>query len=223
VANGAAVTGTTTNGANAVYKVNGQTFSSTTNSVTDAGGVQGLSLSLKDVTTTPVQVSVGVDTSKAQSAMQAFIDAYNSFADDVEKYTTSADPKKPATLQGDFTVRAARDRILQILNTPTSLSDGTTGIVGELGMTSGDPGTNPISPGSKGIRYQLDATKLGAAIANNPNRAAEILGALGASGTGTFGQMNTYLRQVSSTTGAFNVAQNSAKTQMSDTTIRSRR
>jgi flagellar hook-associated protein 2 len=214
LANGTTTTGTVTSGGNAVYKVNGSSFSATSNSVTDAGGVQGLTLTLTDVTTSSVQVSVGADTSKATKAAQDFIDAYNAFADDVEKYTHSADPKVKAILQGDTAVLSARDRILGMLSSPIRLSDNTNGILGELGITSGEPGSNPISPGSKGIRYQLDAVKLGQAVANNPNRVAEIVGALGTGGI--FTQVNSYLRSASSVTGAFTVAQDSAKTQIKD-------
>ncbi|MBC7544145.1 MAG: flagellar filament capping protein FliD [Candidatus Sericytochromatia bacterium] len=212
LANNTTVTGTATAGANAVYKVNGASFSATSNTVSDAGGVQGLSLTLKDVTTTPVLISVGVDTGKAQTALQAFADAYNAFADDVEKYTTSSNPKQKALLQGLSTVTSARDRILAVMNTPVNVSTGSTGILGELGLTSGAPGTNPVSPGSKGIRYTLDATKLAAALTNNPNRVAEITGAIG--NNGVFGQLNTFLRQTSSSTGAFSTAQTSAKDQI---------
>jgi flagellar hook-associated protein 2 len=214
LANGNTVTGTVTTGGNAVYKVNGTSFSATSNTVADAGGVQGLSLTLKDVTTSSVQVNVGVDTSKAQKAVQEFLDAYNAFADDVEKYTHSSDPKVKAVLQGDTAVLSARDRILNMLVSPTKLADGSNGILAELGISSGEPGSNPISPGSKGIRYQLDAVKLGQAIANNPNRVAEITGGLGTNGI--FTKVNTYLRSASSVTGAFTVAQNSAKSQMKD-------
>ena len=215
LANNATVTGTASGGTNAVYKVNGSSFSSTSNTVSDAGGVQGLGLTLVGPTTTAVQVSVGVDTSKASSAVQAFADAYNAFADDVEKYTTSADPKVKALLQGNYAVTGARDRILNALQSPVALSSGGSGILGELGLTSGDPGTNPISPGSKGIRYTLDTAKLADAITNNPNRMAEIVGAMGTSG-GIFGNLSTYLRLASSTTGAFNTAQTSATDQMKD-------
>lgn len=214
LANGNASIGTVTTGANAVYKVNGSSFSSTSNTVTDAGGVQGLSLNLVDVTTSAVQVNVGVDTSKASKAVQEFIDAYNSLADDVEKYTTSNDPKVKATLQSDTAVLSVRDRLLNLFQSPVKLGDGTTGILGELGISSGDPGTNPISPGSKGIRYQLDSSKLSQAITNNPNRVAEIVGALGT--TGVFSQVNSYLRSASSVTGAFAVAQTSATAQIKD-------
>jgi flagellar hook-associated protein 2 len=214
LANGNTVTGTVTSGGNAVYKVNGASFSATTNAVSDAGGVQGLTLTLKDVTTSAVQVTVATDTSKGQKAVQDFIDAYNSFADDVDKYTTSSDPRNRALLQSDSAVLSARDRILAMLQTPVRLGDNTNGILGELGISSGAPGSNPISPGSKGIRYTLDAVKFGQAVTNNPNRVAEIAGALGSGGI--FTQVNSYLRSASSVTGAFTVAQTSATSQIKD-------
>jgi flagellar hook-associated protein 2 len=214
LANGNTVTGVVTTGANAVYKVNGDSFSATSNAVTDAGGVQGLSLTLKDVTTGPVQVSVNVDTSKAQKGVQEFIDAYNAFADDVEKYTKSSDPKVRAVLQSNSAVLSARDRILNMLTSPTKLSDNTNGILGELGISSGEAGSNPVSAGSKGLRFQLDAVKLGQLLTTNPNRVAEITGALG--DNGIFSKVNSYLRSASSVTGAFSTAQDSAKTQIKD-------
>lgn len=202
--------GTTTAGANAVYKINGQTFSASSNSVSDAGGLQGLSLNLKATTTDPITLDLQVDAGKVQSAVKEFIDAYNAFADDIEKYTVTNDPKNRPLLSGDMTAETIRGRILSVLNSAVGLNGSTSkGILGELGITSGAPGSDSFSiGGQKGLRYEFDAHKLTALLNGNPNRVAEIMGA--SNDNGIFAKLNTYLRGINSVTGTFATADQAA-------------
>lgn len=203
-------TGTTTAGTNAVYKINGQAYSATSNSVSDAGGMQGLTLNLKATTTEPIAVDLQVDAGKTQAAVKEFIEAYNAFADEVEKYTVTNDPKNRPLLSGDMMAETIRGRILSVLNSTVSVNGSPSrGILGELGISSGAPGSGSFTiGGQKGLRYEFDAHKLTALLNDNPNRVTEIFGA--SNDNGLFAQLNTYLKGINSATGTFATADKAA-------------
>ena len=112
---GGALVGTETLGANASYKIDGgATQYASSNTVTSA--VAGVTLTLREVTVSAVEVRVQGDIVSARSQMQAFVDQYNSTATLIRESTKYVEDGDNGTLIGDSTLRNL-DRQLQSLIT----------------------------------------------------------------------------------------------------------
>lgn len=97
-------------GENAKATINGIDISSPTNTLADT--VAGLSLTLSQVTTTPVKIDVTADTSAMRTAIKTFVTAYNA-TNDMFASATKYDPatKTAALLQGDGTTRGLQNAL----------------------------------------------------------------------------------------------------------------
>jgi flagellar hook-associated protein 2 len=97
-------------GQNAKATINGIDISSPTNTLADT--VAGVSLTLSQVTTTPVQIDVTADTSAMRNAIKTFVSAYNA-TNDMFAAATRYDPttKTAALLQGDGTTRGLQNAL----------------------------------------------------------------------------------------------------------------
>jgi flagellar hook-associated protein 2 len=99
---------------NAEYTVNGLSLSSSSNTITTA--LDGVTLTLKGVTTVPVDVGVSVETFSLRKNVNDFVKAYN----DLNKLLTDqtrADPngKSNGVLQGDSTAVTLLTRLRETL------------------------------------------------------------------------------------------------------------
>jgi flagellar hook-associated protein 2 len=85
----------------AKFTVNGLSITKTSNTVTDA--VEGLTLNLKDVTTSATTIKVGLDDTTLKSTLNEFVSAYNkirsNLKDQQEKDATLSKETSPATLE----------------------------------------------------------------------------------------------------------------------------
>ena len=89
-------------GLNAQATINGIAIDSASNTLVDT--VPGLTLTLSQVTTAPVEVAVGNDTTKQTEAINAFVKAYNAVNQLINAATKfDATSKSGALLQGDAT------------------------------------------------------------------------------------------------------------------------
>ncbi len=178
-------------GKNALFTVDGVAGSSSSNTVTNA--IAGVSLSLKGITTTsgPVTVTVGApgaDVAAIKQALQSFVTTYNSTVDairtkltekSVPNATTTSDQQK-GQLFGDDDLSSVLDQLRQAIYTPIAgLPDGMNSLA-DLGISTGDP-SSAVSQDALDGKLTLDATKLSAAIAANPNGVRDLL--TGSSGT----------------------------------------
>ncbi len=105
---------------NSNISIDGITVSSATNTVSDA--VPGVTLNLLSKTTSPVQITVGVDKDAVKAKIDAFQTAYNkvnSNLADLTKYDAAS--KKAGTLQGDSTAVGLQNILRTMLgaNGPT--------------------------------------------------------------------------------------------------------
>ena len=136
---------------NAIAKINGLSVNSSSNLLTDV--IDGVTIKLGKVSSTPVDLSVTSNTESIKTAVTAFADAYNNLSKylaDQTKY--NADAKTGATLQGDSGTNALRAAMRGIVG-------GTSGVSGAFQRLA-EVGLDPQSDGS----LKVNATKLDSAL-----------------------------------------------------------
>lgn len=147
---------------NALLTVDGMSISKASNTVSDV--IQGVTLTLKSVTSTSNTLSVGTDTDTIQSSVQSFVDAYNALNTSMRNLTkfVSAGSTSNGALLGDSTARNIMVKLKSMLSasSPTATTYKTLSDVG-------------VSMGSDGS-LSLDSTKLQKAITNNVSDVAKL-------------------------------------------------
>lgn len=131
---------------NAVFEVNGVPISKTSNTVTDA--IEGVSLTLSKVTTTPVTLTLSRDTTAVTDSVTKFVTAYN------DLYTSMRNMyayKSGSALSGDSTIRGLQIQMREIAG--TAASSGTLTNLFDVGLSFNKEGV-----------MQQDNTKLSTAI-----------------------------------------------------------
>jgi flagellar hook-associated protein 2 len=99
---------------NAKLKVNNVDIENSSNTISDA--LEDITLNLNDVTTGNQTLTITKDTSKAETAMKAWVDAYNTLQDSFATLTkyTAVDAgtmhRMPATVPCSVTARCVRSR-----------------------------------------------------------------------------------------------------------------
>ncbi|MBS1146685.1 MAG: flagellar hook protein [Proteobacteria bacterium] len=138
---------------NAQLTVNGIAITSASNTVSEA--IQGVTLTLKNPTTTPASLTVARDTTAINTAAASFVDAYNALASQIKSrsaYGTTT--TGGGSLAGDGTLRVMQDQLRGILMTPAS--GGTLTTLTQVGISFQKDGS-----------LLLDSSKLNSAIATN--------------------------------------------------------
>ncbi|MFT4292927.1 flagellar filament capping protein FliD [Enterobacter sp.] len=184
---------------NAKLKVNNVDIENSSNSISDA--LEDITLNLSDVTTGNQTLTISKDTSKAETALKAWVDAYNTLQDSfatLTKYTavdagTSSQDENNGALLGDSTLRTIQTQLKSLL---TNSAGGTTyKSLTQLGITS-DPSTGKLS---------LDSTKLEKALTDNPSAVKDLIVGDGKT-TGITTTMATKLTDWLSTKGIIQAA-----------------
>jgi len=144
----ATLIGTPQVGTNAVFTINGQSFTRASNTVDEA--LPGVRLQLQDTGSTTVSVT-SANADKAQTLLTNVGQAYN---DLIASYTElskfNADPEKRGSLYGFMDLRTLVDSISISFMTPLTRS----------GVNMTDTTGNAISFTSLGLELQLDGTLL---------------------------------------------------------------
>ncbi|QWE19954.1 flagellar filament capping protein FliD [Polynucleobacter sp. AP-Kolm-20A-A1] len=144
-ASGATVTATSSQaGADAVFKVNNQTFTRTSNTVT--GAIPGVSLQLQAAGLSTLTIT-SANTTSAQTMLSNIGQAYNDLMSSFTALTKyDSDPTKRGSLYGDGALQSMMDSIS--LSFTTSLT--------RSGTTLKDNNNKSISLTSLGLEIQLD-------------------------------------------------------------------
>ena len=138
---------------NANFTVNGIAISKASNAVTDA--IQGVTLTLNAVTTTPATLTIAHDTNAVSTAVSGVVDAYNALYNQLKSRSAYGSSSAAAgALAGDGTLRLMQDQLRGIFN--TAASGGTLTSLSQVGVTTQADGT-----------LSLDKTALNSAMANN--------------------------------------------------------
>lgn len=143
---------------NAQLTVNNVAIENSSNQISDA--LEGITLNLTAQTVGSQTLTITKDTSKASSAVSAWVDAYNTLLDQfntLTKYTkvdtnTDAQDSTNGALLGDSTLRTIETQLKSMLTNAQSSSSYKS--LGQIGVTT-DPTTGSL---------KLDSTKLSAAL-----------------------------------------------------------
>lgn len=145
-------------------------ISSSDNSV--EGVVDGVTLSLKEVSTLPVTVNVSLNTAASENAIKGFVTAYNELMNTVNSLTQFSEEQGGATLIGDATVRSLVSSLRTTLSDGIEV-DGKTLRLADFGIQTTTNGT-----------LEIDNSKLSEAVSDN---FSSLQGFFGGTSTGTVG------------------------------------
>lgn len=185
----------TATAANAQLTINGIAVTSQSNTISDA--VQGVSFTLG--ATGSSTVSVAPDVNGVTNAVQAFVKAYNSYAQDVNKYASyDSKTKQAGILLGDATLRGLSSQlqngvVQQISGAPANLST-----LMDLGITANADGT-----------LSLDTSKLTAAVNSDYSGVLTTLQGAGK-------QLGSVVSSMTGTNGVITARTNSINQQLTD-------
>jgi flagellar hook-associated protein 2 len=142
-------------GTNANAIINGISVSSASNTIT--GAVYGLSLTLGQTTTTPVNVAVTPDQTSISNAIQSFVTAFNGLASYLQTTTAyDASTQVAGDLQGNSSANSVQQLLRNTLNMTTSSSTAFTSL-SDVGIQFQRDGT-----------LSIDQPTLNAALTNLP-------------------------------------------------------
>ena len=151
---GAAVMTRTLAAANAAATLNGLPVSSASNTLTNL--VDGLTLKLKSVTTSTVDVGVVQDNESLKKTVQAFADAYNALSTLIAGQTKyDAATKTGGPLQGDGAAVGLQRQLRSIAGSSSTASSSFARLA-DIGLATGSDGA-----------MSVNATKLDNALANS--------------------------------------------------------
>lgn len=130
---------------NASLTVNGIAVTSATNTV--SGAIQGVTMTLKNTTASPISLAIDRDTAGINSAASSFADAYNALASQIKSRSAYAsNGQKGGTLAGDGTLRLMQDQLRGIFNTPAT--GGTLTALAQVGIALQSDGSLKVDSGA---------------------------------------------------------------------------
>lgn len=154
---------------NAKLTVNNVEIENSSNTISDA--LEGITLNLNDTTTGNQTLTITKDTSKAESAIKTWVDAYNTLLDQfssLTKYTAvdvgaDAQDTSNGALLGDSTLRTIQTQLKSMLTNAQSSS--TYKSLAQIGITT-DPTTGSL---------ELDSDKLETALSSDADGVKEMI------------------------------------------------
>ena len=154
---------------NALLKVNNVDIENSSNTISDA--LEDITLNLTDTTTGNQTLTITKDTSKAETAIKTWVDAYNTLQDSfasLTKYTkvdagTDSQDTSNGALIGDSTLRTIQTQLKSMLSNTTGGTDFKT--LSQVGITT-DPMTGKL---------ELDSTKLKKTLTENPTAVKDLV------------------------------------------------
>ncbi len=188
---------------NAEATINGIAVSSARNTL--EGVLDGLTLTLSQTTTTPVDVTVAADTAAIQKSIETFVSAYNDVANYIRDQTKyNPDTKVGGTLQGDRLVGSLQAQLRAIVNEGSSAS-GTFQRLTDIGISFTSTGT-----------LSINSSRLGNALGNLPEL-RKVLAADGAdaASSGFIDRFKDFATSILGAEGAFEGRTNSLRGQIS--------
>jgi flagellar hook-associated protein 2 len=168
--------------------VDGLTLTRSTNSVSDV--ISGVTLNLKEVTTSPETISVSLNTGSIKTAVNSFVDNYNKLMatmDELSAVDTKAGTR--SVLLGDVTLRAVEYALRNELSNTVSGVSGSFNSLSSIGITTQRDGS-----------VKLDSAVLDKAIDDNFND----IGQLFASSDGVANRFDSLMSAYASSSGIIN-------------------
>lgn len=153
-------------GLDAELKINGLDVTSPSNSV--SGAVEGVTFTLKEVTSSAATIDITKDEAKAKAAVTSLIEGFNQFNAELNKLTAyNAATSTSSVLTGDATLRNLASNVRGALNATVANSGGQFSTLAELGITT------DVIDGS----LSLNNTKFAAILENDATDVAKVLAA----------------------------------------------
>lgn len=154
-------------------------------------GIEGLTVEFKEVSTSPLTVTVAKDESATKSNMQGFVDAYNTLVKAIDKLTASGNAQNgvaAGALASDSGVRSLRNQLNQLMRTQVG------------GVSLMDYGISAQRDGT----IALDGDRFAKKVAANPDALNTLLGqtnSLDYKRTGVMGALQGHVASWTKTTG----------------------
>jgi len=141
--------------------INGIEITSGSNTVQDV--IEGVTLTLETTTTQPAMLKIAKDTSVARTAIQGFVDAYNSLQGTIKNLTAyNADDQTRSVLTGDSVARSVQASARQIVD--VSLGGADIATLAQLSITT-DPTTGQL---------KVDGEALDKALSDHPQAVSDL-------------------------------------------------
>lgn len=154
---------------NANFKLNGVAVTKTSNSVSDV--LEGVTLNLYKVTSSPATMTVARDTASVSNSISGFVKAYNDLAATLKNVSGyDAASKRGAVLQGDATVRSLQTQLRGILGTSVTGTPGDLTTLSSIGVAFQKDGS-----------LAVDQTRLDDAMTNHFDEIASLFVSVGKS------------------------------------------
>ncbi|AZG16398.1 MULTISPECIES: flagellar filament capping protein FliD [Cupriavidus] len=181
--------------ANAALTINNIAVTSQSNTISEAA--QGVTLNLKSLGTTSLDMTV--DTASIKTAVAGFVAAYNNVLTAAKTLTAfDTDAGTKGALNGDGTLRNIQARMRAMLNTPMSDGNGKT-------ITLSDIGVEFSLDSSNNGTLKVNDDKLSKTITNNMDKLKAVFaGVNGAAGIGK--TVTDYNDSLNATGGALSAA-----------------
>lgn len=184
--------------ADATFTLNGLGLSSSSNTITSV--VDGLTITLKSTTSSPVNLTVTDNKAGVKSALNTFVAGYNSYINTLDELTGyDFALKKGGALQGDFSALSTSSQLRRTLGAAVSGYTGTNTRLAEIGVVT-------LSSG----KLSIDDTKLEAALTSDFENVAAVVTRYGSVSQGTGVSDVAFTSAVA--VGAYNVAVSSMAT-----------
>ncbi|HET8706140.1 MAG TPA: flagellar filament capping protein FliD, partial [Pseudomonadales bacterium] len=153
----------------AVLNIDGVTVTKSSNTITDA--IQGVTLNLKDVTTTNISVNVSKDVGAIKSGIQSLVKGYNTFLQAMNSLGGYDSKTKAAgPLQGESVMRTIQNEIRNTLNTRLTGNTRTLRSLSDIGIEFQRDGT-----------LTFNESKLNSAVNDHFDEIPGLFGAYGVS------------------------------------------
>lgn len=211
--NGAATSGSVVQYAqNALIDVNGIKVQSTTNEFKDT--LPGLNITVNQVTTSPVTVTVSSDTDTMKKKVQAFMDAYNALNDALSSSTKyDSETKAAGVLQGDSTTVGMTNSLRSVVSGSIEGGADTLKRLSDMGIQIQKGGKLAFGTTAS------DKTKLEAAL-KDPESMSKLFATVGADGQpntqGLAARMKDFTRQALEFDGTFDTKSKSLQALKTD-------
>ncbi len=175
----------------AIFKIDGLTFTRSSNTVTDA--LPGTTLQLKvggGVNAPHETLSIANDTDATQANLKTFVDAYNSVIQLVQKHlNVTADTDRASTLAGDPGVRSLQRSLQRIGSSIVGTSSVRS--LADIGLATQRDGTLSINSSTLAAAIARDPNAVNRLFADSQSGISKITGDLVSSFTGPGGMLVT--------------------------------
>ena len=140
-------------GIDAEFTLNGLSLTSASNTI--AGLVDGLDFTLKETTTSAVEVVVSRDNDAIIEDVQSLVDSYNDYQSALDRLTAFSENGTSGALLGDSMTRQLQQTLRSSLSDPVNISGSTYTTLSSLGITTDRDGqlslnTDDLKSASRG-------------------------------------------------------------------------